>query len=144
MGDYILRSNAMEHTAHEERLRGACREFVTGKGAVRTKLDLMVDGRDLSGLFCEVLRESGFTETTVANVKVLAGERVPAFFLDGSVAYFGWVFWEKFTEHRMRKLWGSVVRNAKGDWSIQIPEGKRLMIYADSSSKIEMDMEKPE
>lgn len=133
----------MERTAHEKRLREACRDFVTGKGAVRTKLDLMVDGRDLSELFCEVLRESGFTETSVANVQVLPGERVPAFFLDRSIAYFGWVFWEKFTERRMRKLWGSVIRNAKGDWSIQIPEGKRLTIYADNSSKIEMDMDKP-
>ena len=133
----------MERMAYHERLRQACSDFITGKGAIRTKLDLVVEGEDVSELFRKVLLESGFTETTVGAVEIVPGERVPGFTLDGSVAYFGWVFWEKFTDVKMRKLWGSVVRNAKGDWLIQIPAGRKIPIYANPSAKIEMDIERP-
>jgi hypothetical protein len=43
----------------------------------------------------------------------------------------------------MRKLWGSVVRNKKGDWAIQIPPTKPTTIYANPLLKIEMDIEHP-
>jgi hypothetical protein len=71
------------------------------------------------------------------------GERVPAFFIKETTAYFGWVFWEKFTDTKARKLWGSVIRNDKGDWAIQLPPTKPTPIYADVNQKIDMDADKP-
>lgn len=80
---------------------------------------------------------------TVGDVDVQPGERVPAFYIKSSTAYFGWIFWEKFSDLKLRKLWGSVVRNAKGDWAIQIPAGRGTKIHAGLSLKIEMDIENP-
>ena len=93
--------------------------------------------------FIEVLIENGFHRTVVGNVEIDVGERVPAFFINESIAYFGWVFWEKFTRDKARKLWGSVVRNRKGDWAIQIPPTKPTPIYANPDLRIEMDADKP-
>lgn len=80
---------------------------------------------------------------TVASIDVEPGHRVPAFYVENTVAYFGWVFWEKFWENRMRKLWGSVVRNARGDWKIQITPQKETTIYANASVRYEMDLDRP-
>ena len=73
----------------------------------------------------------------------MPGQRAPAFHVDGSTAVFGWVFWEKFSERRMRKLFGSVVRNAKGDWAVQIPEKKKTPVFANVAQISEMDIDHP-
>jgi hypothetical protein len=119
-------------------------DFITGTGVKRQKLRLTLDGRDLTEQFLQELQLHDFVPSTVGNVDVSLGERVPAFYIEDSTAFFGWVFWEKFTETKARKLWGSVVRNKKGDWAIQIPPSKPTIIYANVSLKIEMDVERPE
>ena len=81
--------------------------------------------------------------TTVERVDVRPGERVPAFYIDNTVAYFGWVFWEQFTSWKIRKLWGSVIKNERGDWDIQIPPTRITVIYANESLKLEMDIDHP-
>jgi hypothetical protein len=53
------------------------------------------------------------------------------------------VFWEQFTSWKIRKLWGSVIRNARGDWTIQIPESGSAVIYANPKLTIEMDIDRP-
>ena len=68
---------------------------------------------------------------------------MPVFYLDKGVAYFGWVFWEKFSQLKLRKLFGSVVRNSAGDWAIQISAKRNTVIYANSVLKTEMDIENP-
>jgi hypothetical protein len=79
----------------------------------------------------------------VREVPVQPGQRVPAFYIDSGTAYFGWIFWEKFSQLRMRKLFGSVVRNEKGDWAIQIPEKRNTVVYANESLMSEMDIDNP-
>ena len=91
----------------------------------------------------EELLAGGYRPSTVADTEVSPGERVPAFFIGGQTAYFGWVFWEKFTPRRSRKLWGSEVRNRRGDWEIQIPASGREVIYVNNSLKREMDIDRP-
>ena len=86
-------------------------DIITGK-TVRAKHELVLDGRPVVNEFMQALKQNGFLQTTVGSTEVDVGERVPAFFLDNTTAYFGWVFWEKFTNDKARKLWGSVVRNA--------------------------------
>jgi hypothetical protein len=124
-------------------LNEAFSEIITGKGVTRSKHELMIDGKPVVERFLKSLEDGGFKKTIVGKVKVNVGERVPAFFIEDSVAYFGWVFWEKFTHDKARKLWGSVVRNVKGDWAIQISAAKAEPIYANEALKIEMDADNP-
>jgi len=118
-------------------------EFIRGSNVKRAKLELRWEGNDLTARFLEALREQGFVPATVDDVDVAAGERVPAFVIRDSHAYFGWVFWEKFTSARARKLFGSVVRNAKGDWAIQITPRMRHIVHVNTALKTEMDIDAP-
>jgi len=124
-------------------LRGALAEIVTGRSVKRAVHALVHEERDLTGMFLAELAKEGYHPATVASVEVAPGERVPAFYIDQKIAYFGWVFWEQFTSWKIRKLWGSITRNARGDWEIQIPEKSPSVIHANSSLKIEMDIEHP-
>lgn len=118
-------------------------DIISGKGVTRSKHELVLNGKPVIDEFLDALRNHGFRKTIVGKVDVSVGERVPAFFIEQSTAYFGWVFWEKFTEEKARKLWGSVVRNVKGDWAIQISPAKATPIYANPDLKIEMDADNP-
>lgn len=130
-------------TSPERALREALADIVAGRGVKRAVHELEHDGRDLRAEFEKELAAQGFLPTKVADVGVEPGERAPAFYIDGKIAYFGWVFWEQFTSWRIRKLWGSVLRNARGDWAIQIPEAGKAVIHANPSLTIEMDIDRP-
>lgn len=118
-------------------------EIIEGRIVKRAKHELRWNSRDVSLEFIEVLKQRGYSPATVAGVHVTPGERVPAFYLDNSYAYFGWVFWEKFSQLKLRKLFGSVVRNEKGDWAVQISDKRNTVIYANPALKLEMDIENP-
>ena len=124
-------------------LREALAEIVGGRSVKRSVHDLAHDGRDLTPEFRDELARQGFFPLRVSEVAVDPGERVPAFYIVGKIAYFGWVFWEQFTSWKIRKLWGSVVKDARGDWKIQLPDGGRAVVYANNSLKIEMDIDRP-
>ena len=79
----------------------------------------------------------------LGQVPVELGEKVPAFLLRDDMAEFGWVFWEKFREGRARKLFGSVHRNDKGDWAIQLGEGSREPVYVCLAGKTATDPDRP-
>lgn len=133
----------MPHPVLSENVRDALREIIEGKIVKRAKHALVHDGIDLTDVFVDELRQLGYRATTVGNVDAKPGERVPAFYIENSVAYFGWVFWEQFTSWKIRKLWGSVVKNRKGDWDIQIPDARPTTIYANEKLKLEMDIDHP-
>jgi hypothetical protein len=128
---------------NDEKIRDALRDIIRGKSVKRIKHELKLDGRDLTQTFINELERLGYYPTTVSAVNVEPGERVPAFYIDQEVAYFGWIFWEQFTSSRMRKLWGSEVKNRLGDWDIQIPATRSTIIYANESLKLEMDIDHP-
>ena len=127
----------------DTRLREALAEIVRGSIVKRSVHDLAHDGRDLTEDFIAELSAQGYLPCRVTDVPVEPGERAPAFYIDRKIAYFGWVFWEQFTSWKIRKLWGSVIRNTRGDWTIQIPESGSAVIYANSSLTIEMDIDRP-
>lgn len=127
----------------EAKIRSAFRSIIEGKDVKRIKHELVYEGKDVTNFFLEELRQKGYVPTTVEKVNAQPGERVPAFFIQEMTAYFGWVFWEQFTSWKLRKLWGSVLKNAKGDWEIQIPATRPTTIYANESLKIEMDIDHP-
>jgi len=124
-------------------IRGALADIVYGRLVKRAVHGLEYRGRDLTPMFVAELARQGYHPVTVARVDVRPGERVPAFYIDQKIAYFGWVFWEQFTSWKIRKLWGSIVRNSRGDWEFQIPEKSATVIHANSSLKIEMDIDHP-
>jgi hypothetical protein len=79
----------------------------------------------------------------VNEIEIDPGERVPAFFVDRSVAHFGWIFWEVFFPGRKRKIFGSAARDEKGDWAIVLGRGNREVVYANALLKESMDLEHP-
>lgn len=128
---------------HDTGILESLRDLAAGRGVKRAQHDLTVEGYDYSNDFIHILNELGYTPTTVADAPVEPGERIPAFYIKDSVAYFGWIFYEKFTGRTMRKLWGSVVRNRKGDWAIQLSPKKNVTVYANVKHKTEMDINRP-
>lgn len=124
-------------------LEEALREIVEGKVVKRSRHELKLDTRDVTTEFVDALSRAGYRQMLVQDLDIQPGERVPAFYIENSVAYFGWVFWEKFSQLKLRKLFGSVVRNPKGDWAVQISDKRRSVIYANPSLKSEMDIENP-
>ena len=127
----------------DKRLREAFKEIIDGRTVKRSKHELTFGGVDVSNVFVDEMNKKNYLPAAVSEIPCEQGERVPAFYIEELQAYFGWVFWEKFTEGRLRKLFGSVVRNEKGDWSIQLPAGNRKIIYANTALTAEMDIDHP-
>jgi hypothetical protein len=117
--------------------------IVEGNEVKRSVHDLRHDGTAYTAEFLSVLALHGYRPATVAAVRVEPGRRAPAFFLEGPTAWFGWVFWEKFSGTKQRKLFGSVVRNAKGDWAIQIPPSRTVTIHVNEDLATEVDADRP-
>jgi hypothetical protein len=133
----------MSAGSFQPELQAILRDIIEGKIVKRSKHELRWETLDLSLDFIKALQEAGYKQMIVQSVELQPGERVPAFYVDGGVAYFGWVFWEKFSQLKLRKLFGSVVRNTKGDWAVQISDKRRSVIYANPDLKSEMDIENP-
>ncbi len=125
----------------DPRLREVLTDIIEGKTVKRSKHELRWEQRDVSSDFVQILQDHGYMPAIVGKINIQPGERVPAFYIDEGFAYFGWVFWEKFSQLRLRKLFGSVVRNAKGDWAVQIPDKRKKVIYANTALKAEMDID---
>ncbi len=104
------------------------------------KVELKYDDFDLTDVFVKKLEELNFIPKKIKEVEVEPGFRVPAFYVKNHEAYFGWVFWEIFTEMKRRKLFGSAIKNQRGDWEIQITEDKEEFVYVNESRKIEIDL----
>ena len=139
--------NAGDAVSVRAGLLSALDEIVEGKTVSRKVVDLSEDGSDRKGaelvqLFVDRLRLHGFVEKRVGDIELEFEERVPAFAIRDRKAYFGWVFIERFTETKSRKLFGSVVRNSKGDWLIQISHNSAESIYVNSRLKSGMEGER--
>ena len=131
------------NTEHPNDIRAALKEIIEGRNVKRSRHDLRIEAADLTPLFLEMLHELHYLPATVSDTPVSPGERAPAFYIVDGVAHFGWVFWEKFTERKLRKLFGTVVKNRKGDWAIQIPGHEPTTIYVNSDARIAMELDNP-
>jgi hypothetical protein len=119
----------------------ALRDLIRGDGVRRASHDLTLNGEDVTGLFHRILEKEGYVEMPVEDIPIQPGERVPAFFVADGKAHFGWVFWELFSPERKRKLFGSQVKNDKGDWAIIL--ARRSSVYASLQRKELMDVDRP-
>ncbi|NUN69490.1 MAG: hypothetical protein HUU02_07235 [Bacteroidetes bacterium] len=126
-----------------EELAEVFREIAAGTAVKRSRHELISGGIDRTDLFLRILAESGFHPVTVEAVGIRPGERTPAFHVQNGTALFGWVFWEKFSQLRLRKLFGTVVRKPNGDWLVQVPAHSTAVIYADTSQILPMDIDRP-
>jgi hypothetical protein len=133
----------MTTPASTDDLRSALREIIEGKSVKRSRHDLRTGTSDATSLFLELLHEHRYFPTSVEGVAIAPGERVPAFLVEHGIAHFGWIFWEKFTDRKLRKLFGSAVKNRKGDWEIQVFSQKPTLLYVNTDTRFEMDIDKP-
>jgi hypothetical protein len=122
-------------------LTQALLNLIRGTGVRRGSHQLLLDETDATSLFIELLLEDKFELLRIEEITIEPGERVPAFYLEKGTAHFGWVFWEAFFPGRMRKIFGSVHRNEKGDWTIVL--GRKQQVYANLLLKEEMDLQNP-
>jgi hypothetical protein len=133
----------MQNGASPPDLESLFADIIAGRTVKRARHELVWETRDVTLDFVESLRAHGYRSSTVGGVEIRPGERVPAFYIQDNTAWFGWVFWEKFSRLKLRKLFGSVVRNEKGDWAVQIPSQRGSVIYANPALKAEMDIDNP-
>ena len=115
-------------------------DIILGRGVKRVVHDLQMDGQDYADLFIERLLIRNYRECEIKNVVVDVGIRYPAFYLMDGKAYFGHLFWEVFTSTRKRKIWGSIIRNDKGDWKYIIPGNSSKIIYVNTAKAQEVDI----
>jgi hypothetical protein len=114
-------------------------DVISGKFNV-PKIELLYEGKDLVEIFVKKLIDLNFQPKKVNEVNVEIGFRVPAFYIKDKTAYFGWVFWEIFTEAKKRKLFGSAIKNQRGDWEIEITDKSDEVIFVNESKSIEIDL----
>lgn len=114
-------------------------DVISGKFNV-PKIELLYEGKDLVEIFVKKLIDLNFQPKKVNEVNVEIGFRVPAFYIKNKTAYFGWVFWEIFTETKKRKLFGSAIKNQRGDWEIEITDKSDEVIFVNESKNIEIDL----
>ena len=127
----------------EAEVHEALRNLILGTGVRRGSHELFVDGTDATSSFRQLLLDEGFQPSVVNEIDIQPGERVPAFYIEGRIAHFGWVFWEAFFPGRMRKIFGSVNRNEQGDWAIILGRGNKQTIYVNRNLREQIDLERP-
>jgi len=123
-------------------LAGALDDLILGRGVARGRHELTFRGRPVRAEFEERLAANAFRRTTVADVNIAAGEKVPAFHLDRDAADFGWVRWEIFTPRSRRKLFASERRRTDNqEWAVQLNLSSAEPIWASLALKQRHDVE---
>ena len=90
----------------------------------------------------ERLVANGFRPLTVRDTAIEAGERIPAFYLHGETADFGYVRWEIFTPRSRRKLFQSEYRRPDNqEWAVQLNLSSPEKVWANPSLKEHHDVE---
>jgi hypothetical protein len=94
---------------------------------------------DLS--FGRRLSRLGFRPMTVREAQIEPGERIPAFYVHGDAADFGYVRWEIFTPRSRRKLFHSEYRRPDNDeWDVQLNLSSLETIWASPERKERHDV----
>lgn len=123
-------------------LLAALDDLILGRGVARGRHDLVHQGRGVKAEFLERLAANGFRPMTVRDAPIEAGEKIPAFRLDGDAVDFGWIRWEIFTPRSRRKLFASERRRTDNqEWAVQIALGSPETVWACSERKERHDVE---
>lgn len=112
-------------------LVAALDDLILGRGVARGRHALVHQGRGVGAEFTQRLAANGFRPMTVRDAPIAAGERIPAFRLDGDAVDFGWIRWEIFTPRSRRKLFASERRRTDNrEWAVQVPVGSTERVWA--------------
>lgn len=115
-------------------------DIILGRGVKRAIHNLEYDNMIYTSVFVDRLRLYKFRPVTLADITIEPGKRVPGFLIKDKTAIFGYVFWEFFSERKKRKLWGSVVRNEKGDWKYTVQSESRQALFVNPEKTEDFDM----
>ncbi len=115
-------------------------DIILGRGVKRSVHDLEYDNFLFTGLFIDRLRLYKYQLVPINKIEVEVGQRAPAFLVNGKTAIFGYVFWEVFSETKKRKLFGSVVKNEKGDWKYVLQGNKDSVVFVNFDKKEDIDI----
>lgn len=123
-------------------LSAALDDLILGRGVARGRHRLRHQERSVRAEFEERLLANGFRPMTVREAKIRAGERIPAFYLHGDTADFGYLRWEIFTPRSRRKLFQSEYRRPDNqEWAVQLPLASRERVWACLERKERHDVE---
>ncbi len=126
----------------EQELSEALDDLILGRGVARGRHSLRWKDRLVGAEFEERLAANGFARTTVKDLPLEAGERVPAFYLHGDTADFGYIRWEIFTPRSRRKLFASEHRRGDNqEWAVQLNLASPETVWADPRRKERHDVE---
>jgi hypothetical protein len=117
-------------------LAGALDDLILGRGVARGRHSLLYRGRTVKAEFEERLIANGFQPVTVREAPIEAGEKIPAFHIEGDDADFGYIRWEIFTPKSRRKLFASERRRSDNDeWAVQLNLASPVKVWAAAALK---------
>jgi hypothetical protein len=123
-------------------LASALDDLILGRGVKRGRHSIRHQGRAVRAELEERLVANGFRPLTVRQAEITPGERIPAFYLHGEIADFGYVRWEIFTPRSRRKLFASEYRRPDNDeWAVQFNLASREKVWACPERKEKHDVE---
>ena len=123
-------------------LAAALDDLILGRGVARGRHSLRYLGRVVRGEMEERLAASGFRKMTVHEAQIEPGERIPAFYIHGDTADFGYIRWEIFTPKSRRKLFHSEYRRPDNDeWEIQLNLSSQEPVWAAPERKEHHDVD---
>lgn len=115
----------------DRELSDALDDLILGRGVARGRHEMRLRDRPVRSEFEERLGANGFLPSTVADLEIAPGEKVPAFYLEEDAADFGYVRWEIFTPRSRRKLFASERRRPDNqEWAIQFSPSSTQRIWA--------------
>jgi len=123
----------------EKELKEVFYDIIAGK-VKRSLHQLTYQNRDYTLLFISCLKQKEYFPVSLKNVDLQVGTRIPGFYLEDTTAYFGYLFWEVFDDRHKRKIWGSVIRNKKGDWKYILPGNSSKEVYLNIQKIQEVDI----
>jgi len=115
-------------------------DIIQGNGVKRFVHDLIMDDIDYCELFKTRLIRNNFFPKPLKEMSIKVGVRIPGFYIQDSTAYFGHLFWEVFNEQRKRLIWGSVLRNDKGDWKYILSGKSPHIVYLNQAQIQDIDI----
>ncbi len=123
-------------------LSSALDDLILGRGVARGRHSLRWKGRLVAREFEKRLAVNGFSPMTVREAPIDPGQRIPAFYLHGDTADFGYIRWEIFTPKSRRKLFASEYRRPDNqEWAIQLSLASEETIWADASVRERHDVD---
>jgi hypothetical protein len=123
-------------------MAGALDDLILGRGVARGRHSLLYRGKPVRAELEERLIANGFQPMTVRQVRIEAGEKVPAFHIQGDTVDFGYVRWEIFTPKSRRKLFASEYRRADNDeWAVQLNLSSPVKVWACPALKERHDVD---